>query len=457
MRKNNNGARGRGSKYGRGSYNHKKLKQDAFPIIGLLSKKINSFPIETLRHLKKIFSHENKRKIRLQRLNGEKSNGRGFVIDSNYVVDGLTKRMANTRKLYNPSDIDITNIYSVSDRNFFGLTKHSKIYNLNSLIQHSITSRPEILGYSKNKKIAVMENTIKCPNYNKLGPMNHGSLVHQELYKAVSYIIKISGIVVKMNSLNNQDGDDDDDSSIKKARSSLNQDKRKLPKRFEVDSCTMMALKYFLIKGIIPISSEWPAFTRQPPGCATAIDIIAIDTKNDYKITMIEIKTGSIYWTVQKPRAGEDQWLGIFTSMWQLIVSSIMCRVCYGNLFDWSKLDFKLVHVRPWGCVPFNIPMVFLTPRFCQMLWNLTINPVKSMSMYLTDSAKLSGKYNTSSSSAFGNSKTQRSNGIKVDKDGTLRDSSLRSNISNKYNTQAHITTKGTPRKSKPRVYNTGF
>jgi len=445
-------------KYGRSSHNKKFLKQDAFPVIGLISKKINDFPLNTLIRLKNIFSHENKRKIRLQRLNGEKSNGRGFVIDTNYVVDGLTSRMKNTRKLYNPNDIDIENIYSRSDRARF-FSEHdnnkNKINTLNKLILKTISNKTEIRGYLKNKKIAVMEKTIKCANHSKLGAMNHGSVVHQELYKAVSYIIKISGVVVKMNALNNKKTQNDDDVECNtKRKTCLNQDKRKLPKRFEVDSCTMMALKFFLIKGLVPISSEWPAFTRQSPGCATAIDIIAIDTKNNYKLTVIEIKTGSIYWAIQKPRAGEDQWLGVFISMWQLIISALLCRVCYGKLFDWNDIGFRLVHVRPWGCVPFEIPKEFLTPRFCQMLWNLTINPIKFMNLYLTESAKKNGKYNPSN---LKNKKTSRSNGLKVDGNGDIKDTSLRSNIDKKYNTQAHITTKGTIRKTKPKIYNTGF
>lgn len=405
--------------------NAKRGKINAYPLVDALADKLNKLPNEKKEMLRNLWSHDNKKKIRLAHLGGEKSRGRGFVIDRNHLVDGLTTRMDQTREIYDPRDIKLK--YMDNGPN-----------NLYDMIKREIYDNSLVSNFKKNARMRLTNKNVKCAAQMNGNAMKHGSLIHQELYKAIFYIVKKSKITTLINNVGG------------KTENYINEDKRKLPKSFLVDHCTISALKFFLTKSIIPISSEWPAFTREPPGCATAIDIIAIDYNNNHKLSVIEIKTGNFDWAIQLPRAGESQWMGVFISMWQLIMSALFCRMCYGKIFEWTKTDMKLIYVRPWGCVMLNIPKNFRSPEFCQLIWDITMNPVESFSSVLSDKDKKSPRYMSIYNERIKNNKRIKSNRGVIDK-------SLRSHLNSQINTESHMTTNGTTRKRKPKEYEVGF
>jgi len=346
--------------------------------VNILAKKMKTFPDDAKSKIKKLWSHSQKKRIRLQNLGGESSKSKGFVIDNNNVVDGLTRRIDDwiQNELEKKKHLDPFII------EFF-----------NTFIEHE--SYKNIV-----EEIAAMDkkNKCKCANLRqkKMSPMAHGSKVHQEIYDSVRYALKLSG---------------------------LSDTKRPVPKRFHIDQCTKSCLLSLIKTELIPFTAEWPVFTNEGTGCATALDLICLDAKNNFCIKTIELKTGNVVKAlkgtgyISKHKISYSQ---ASIAAIQLLLSTFIGNKCYGNKYfsiakehagesDFSNIC-NIIYIKSWGSIVLNIPKNICIFENLQKLYEHII----------------------------------------------FKSASLRDNLSLNHNTQSHLTTKGTKRK-KCKILKVGF
>lgn len=341
-------------------------KVDGWPAVHSLASLLKQIPKPHRRKIMELWKHSNKKRIRLERLGGEaRRAGRGFVIDNTTVVDGLTKRMDDLLKNYDPCALR-------GDMAFMRTPMESLMHN---------SSVNRALGGA----LACDDKGPKCRAI-RGDPMKHGSRVHGEVYSAVRHAIRLA---------------------------KLHRDKIPPPKHFDVDPCTRAVLLSMAQAGLAPFTSEWPAFFSGGSGCATAADVLAIDTRAGYKMTVVELKTGSVVKAMSMPKPGEARWSGMLCAAIQSIATTAMCRDCYGDvLFDAARTNSCILYARPWGCVRIDIPRPLMARPVAHGLLAL-----------LAD----------------------------------RRGGALRKSLSSRHNEQAHRTTKGTARKRRPKQYKVGF
>ncbi len=344
-----------------------------------MAKHMMEFPDDVKAKIRELWKHTNKKRIRLQNLGGDGSKSKGFVIDNSTVVDGLTRRIDDwlQERLEKKDEIDDFIVQ------FFKTFIDDPAYK--TIIAH-------IQAMDKQKK-------CKCMNlkYKKMNPMEHGSKVHYEVYNAVRYALKLSG---------------------------LSPTKRDNPKQFHIDQCTKSCLLSLIKTQLIPFTAEWPVFVTEGTGCATALDLICIDMKNGYSIKTIELKTGNVV-KAMKPSGyiskHHIEYSQTSIAAIQLLLSTFMGNRCYGNKFfpivqeiepgfDFSQFC-NIVYIKSWGSIILNVPKIICDYEKLEKLYNDVIF---------------------------------RSSG------------SLRESIGVKPNTQSKMTVKGTPRKN-CKVLKVGF
>lgn len=282
---------------------------NAMPIIEKFASFIRHIPQESKERILKLFYHQQKKRISLRKLGTKKH--KGFVIDRETVVDGLTNRMKTALKenYHHPSCVSI--------RKF-----------LTEKLDANIEYRNTIKHISDNDKY----NKVKC-HFRTRNAMTHGSKVHMEIYKSALYILKKADILKG----------------------------KKSPIRFSIDACTKSCLEALYKSELVPISSEWPVFTENGTGCATAIDLICIDAKQgaNYELCVIELKTGNM----KKALTYTERDIGITKislAMLQCSLGLSIGRKCYG-LDYFNDSEFKrnaVVFVRPWGAMIIYLPRV---------------------------------------------------------------------------------------------------
>jgi len=299
---------------------------NGWPAVHRLASMLKSVPKEKQDVIRKLWRHVNKKRIRLERLGGQnRHSGRGFVIDGHTVVDGLTKRMEDLLSDYSP--------YTCTGKLRFMKAPLALLLSDESIQQSLKTCQKNDKAFPSCKEI-------------RGNPMQHGSKVHNEVYNAVRHAIRIAKIYT---------------------------DNRPLPRNFDVDVCTNACLLSMVKFGLAPFSSEWPAFYEKDTGCATAADILALDVNDHFKMTIVELKTGSVVQAMRTPREGQAQWNGMLSAVIQNVTTAAMCRVCYGpEFFSWSDTTSCVIYARPWGCVKIEIPPALWSPaiagRLCRIL-----------------------------------------------------------------------------------------
>ena len=288
---------------------------DGFVYVNKLADELKKLPIEVRLKIEALHNHKNRKRIQLKRLGGHtSSNGKGFVIDRNVIVDGTTRRIENWIKKEKEMPDYIHDFFNV----FF---EHEKYKNIVK----------EIENIDKSKK-------NKCPNIIKMKPMEHGSLVHKEMQNIVKYALIKSNICKK---------------------------KLKIPKFFHIDICTKMCIHSLLNKNLLPFISELPMFTSDGCGMATAIDLICVNLNQNYMFKMIEMKTGNCAKAIKKTNL---TYHGIVYSQasaasLQLIMTFFLGFQTYGDHFfplETYKDDFgmlmNVIYIRSWGSVLLEIP-----------------------------------------------------------------------------------------------------
>ena len=347
--------------------------------VDLMAKRMTKFPDDVKLKIKELWAHPHKKRIRLQNLGGSGPKTKGFVIDNSHAVDGLTRRIDDWLKngMENKDKLDDYLI------DFF-----------RTFIDHDSykTIITEIESMDKTHR-------CKCPNlkFKKMNPMEHGSKVHAEVYNAVRYALKTAGLC---------------------------DTKRPIPQKFNIDQCTKSCLLSLIKTQLIPFTAEWPVFTTEGTGCATALDLICIDMKNGNTIKTVELKTGNVVKALKSsgyvPKHHIEYSQASVAAI-QLLMSTFLGNKCFGNKFFPISRDSEivsefsnfsnLIYIKSWGSIVLNIPQV------------------------ICDHGKLEKLYND----------------ILFRSEGSLRES-LKINC----NTQSSLTTKGTKRK-KCKVLQVGF
>ena len=347
--------------------------------VRLLAKKMREFPDDVKQKIKDLWCHPNKKRVRLQNLGGTGAKSKGFVIDNNNVVDGLTRRiddwLQNSLESKEKMDDFVVQFFET-------FTNHESYKSIIS----------EIQNMDKVKK-------CKCSNlkFKKMNPMDHGSKVHAEVYNAVRYALKLAD---------------------------LSDTKRPIPQRFNIDQCTKSCLLSLIKTQLIPFTAEWPVFTTDGTGCATALDLICIDMRNGFSLKTVELKTGNVVKAlkssgyISKHRIEYSQ---ASIAAVQLLISTFLGNKCFGNKFfpisseSEESFDFSrfcnIIYIKSWGSIVLNIPQIICDYKKIERLYN----------------------------------------------DILFRDSgSLRDSLKISCNTQSSLTTKGTKRK-KCKVLSVGF
>lgn len=340
-----------------------------------LANKLKNLEDSTKALIREFYQHPNKRRIRLQNLGGKLSaKNKGFVIDNNTVVDGLTRRIKDWFEA-NIDNLDKLPQYILDYFNFYILNQSYK-----DIIN-------DIETQDKRQK-------IRCNNTRVMDPMRHGSLVHQQMYNSVRYILKLSGIV---------------------------QNKQKLPKKFSIDKCTKSCLVALIKSNLIPITSEWPCFVEDGTGCATAMDLICVDLNNDNKLKIIELKTGNAAKALKPSFISKGEFTYNRASMdsIQLLISAFFAYRCYGSKF------FDITDEN----------------KFCGSMGLLYIN--SSYSVILDVPSIICNLENV----------TDLSKRILYREEGT----SLRNDLTADHNTQSKLTITNKIRKRKPKTFKVGF
>jgi hypothetical protein len=274
--------------------------------VRLMASALKRLPKERRKWIASLWTHPHKKRVRLQRVGGSQSRGRGFVIDDRTIVDGITRRMGDLKCDASAQiAVDIASFYK-KDARFLKSRKNAA---------------------AMDKKHSGCKNLSRSRN-----PMRHGSKVHVQIYHAVRYAVKISG---------------------------LHRSKQPLPKKFNVDPCTSSCLIGMIKSGLYPFSSEWPVFTTQGTGIATSADILAIDTKCEYEPVFVEIKTGSA--TKAMDACIKKSWQtignnGCVSAVAQVALTRSIALECYSNVFSSTRSSACVVFARPWGIVRVEVP-----------------------------------------------------------------------------------------------------
>lgn len=322
-------------------YGNKKPSGDVcgWRAVRLMAKALGRLPKARKKWITKLWSHPHKKRVRLQRVGGTQSRGRGFVIDDHTIVDGITRRMSDLRCDASARiAVDIANFYK-KDARFLASRKSAE---------------------------AMDKRNSGCRNLkNTRNPMKHGSKVHVQVYHAVRYAVKLSG---------------------------LHKTKRPLPKKFAVDPCTNSCLIGMLKTGLYPFSSEWPVFTARGTGIATSADVMAIDTKNEYEPVFVEIKTGSA--TKAMDACIEKSWQtignnGCISAIAQVALTRHIGIECYSTVFAGMQVSACVVFARPWGIVRVELPDEAVCDRLVQRLCSIILSRNGSLR------SKLSSNSNT--------------------------------------------------------------
>jgi hypothetical protein len=343
--------------------------------VNMIANEIRKLPSDVKEHIMSLWTHKNKKRIRLQRLGGtdKRSKARGYVIDNTTVVDGITRRISDW------FDKDLNGKGDVPSY-------------MNDLFAAFGTDLYQNMAEKINENDK--EHRCKCNNAKKMPPMEHGDLVHKQLYNIVRYAVKRSG---------------------------MHDDKRPLPASFTIDMCTRSAIVSLLKVGLVPVGSEFPVFSSIGTGSATSIDLICIDTRNGNKMRFIEIKTGNMSKKIQMSMtlSNGTRYSQSSIDAIQIILTTFFGYLTYGDAFfpiESQMEDFgdvvALCYTKSWGGFVMNVPRVV-----CKM------DVVVDMANRVLD----------------------------------RKDGSLRAGLNVNKNTQNTHTVKGTPKKRPAKVLEVGF
>ena len=295
---------------------------DGFIYVNMIADKIKALSDDVKEEIMALWKHKNKKRIRLQRLGGtdKRSQSKGYVIDNTTVVDGITRRIDDWFK----SDLNPVRDVPPYVTDLFNAFNEGEGYQ--SIVR-------QIDEHDK-------EYRCRCVNAKRMKPMEHGDLVHKQLYTAVRYAVKRGG---------------------------MNDEKRSIPSSFIIDRCTKSAIVSMLTVGLIPISSEFPVFSSVGTGSATSIDIICIDTRNGNNMRFIEVKTGNCGKKIKpllKLIDGTKYCQASVDSI-QIMLTAYFGFQTYGDRFfpmESQKCDFSsmigLCYTKSWGALIMNVPNV---------------------------------------------------------------------------------------------------
>lgn len=330
-----------------------------------------------------LFVHNNKKRVRLQRVGGKKGNtGRAYVIDST-AVDGITRRMQNI--------VDDECRRCADD--------------VAEFFQNSIECR------RTRHRIEECEDGEKpCPVLSSrkgCDPMRHGSAVHDQVYHIVRRAL---------------------------IKSKLYRTRQAVARNFKVDVCAQACVLGLVKNGLYPFSAEWPVFTARGTGLATAADLLAFDARAQhapagdgskqhvptFAPVFVEIKTGNAMRATDMRIAKNRDMagFGLVAATLQVALTRQLAFECYKpaaksreSIFDRATTRSAVVYARSWGVAIFNVHDDML-----------------------------------------GKDRVARVLDIMLTKGETLR-----KNLRAEKNHQSFLTSHGTRRKRKPKIYRTGF
>jgi hypothetical protein len=271
-----------------------------------MASALRRLPKERIKWMRELWAHPHKKRVRLQRVGGANSGGRGYVIDDHTIVDGITRRMDDLK-----CDESVAIATEIAD--FY---KRDATY---------IQSKKNAMQMDKSK------GACHCLKRGH-NPMKHGSKVHNQVYHAVRYAVHISG---------------------------AHRTKRPLPKKFSIDPCANSCLIGMVKSGLFPFSSEWPMFTTTGTGIATSVDILALDSRNSYEPVFVEIKTGSVTKAMDTCISKSWQTIGkngFVSAAAQVVLTKKIAVQCYSRLFSDGNSSACVIFARPWGIVRIEIP-----------------------------------------------------------------------------------------------------
>lgn len=294
---------------------------DGDAVVRKLAQALRTIPKERVRWLKThLWSHANKRRVRLQRVGGERgNNGRAYVIDRHTAVDGITRRMKNV-------------VHNECKR------ASEKVARFYADDQEYSSARSALAQF--DERYATCTNLFSRRRQGrqngggsdnaKNSAMAHGSKVHVDVYHIIRHALHVSGI---------------------------HRSRRRLAEQFRVDPCAHACVMGLISKGLYPFSAEWPVFSTEGTGIATAVDALAFDRRNSFGVTLVELKTGSAdkAMDMRVMTSRDISGYGMVAAALQVALSRELMLKCYVSAFVEHEVATALgavvVYARSWGIV----------------------------------------------------------------------------------------------------------
>lgn len=282
---------------------------DGAPAVTALVKALHRVPKEKLAWMQQtLWTHNNKKRVRLQRVGGERgTNGRAYVIDRSTTVDGITRRMKSV-------------VHDVCRQN------GERMATLLANDGDAKRVRSQLVAKDKNC-------SRPCPNLargKRCNPMAHGSAVHANVYHIIRHALHRTG---------------------------LHRPNSPLSRSLRVDTCAHACIIGMIKNGLYPFSSEWPAFTTEGTGLATAADVLAFDAHRGFMPTVIELKTGSADRATDMRIGGSRDIAGngLVAAIVQVALTRQIAFSCYKDVFSVENTSARVVYARSWGIVSFEV------------------------------------------------------------------------------------------------------
>lgn len=314
---------------------------DGTATVSALVKALHRVPKERLAWMKDtLWTHANKRRVRLQRVGGERgTNGRAYVIDRATTVDGITRRMK-------------TVVHDLCRQN------SERIALCFASDEDAKRVRSQLATKDRNCR-------KPCPNLSARGgkqcnPMAHGSAVHANVYHIIRHALH---------------------------RTNLHRPKRPLTRSFRIDMCAHACVLGMIQNGLYPFSSEWPAFTTDGTGLATAADVLAFDARCDFAPTVVELKTGSVERATDMRIGGSRDIAGngLVAAAIQVALTRQMMFSCFKGAFVPHDTGARVVYARSWGVVAFDINDDLITTKQAEELLRVLLTHGKTQRRHLSD------------------------------------------------------------------------
>lgn len=322
---------------------------DGKPVVRQLARALTRLPRERKDWLRKtLWPHKNKRRVRLQRVGGDRgTNGRAYVIDSATTVDGVTRRMKSV--VHN----ECRRASEATSRFYDNDAQYKRTCEALERLDGRYDTCPNLFSRHSNSRRERGGDGNGDDYKNKA--MVHGSKVHMDVYHIIRHALH---------------------------ESQLHKCQQGVARNFRIDPCAHACVMGMLTKGLYPFSSEWPVFSVEGTGIATAVDALAFDRRKNFAPALIEIKTGSASkaMDLRVANSRDISGFGMVAAAIQVALTRELMLSCYKDAFAAeTRLNAYVVYARTWGVVKIDVPYRMLSRAQVQQLLKVMLHQGTTM------------------------------------------------------------------------------